>query len=728
MTLHLVLTISLHDQRYHGMSEWPPAPARAFQALVAGAARGGDLPSEFFTALQWLETLPPPTIIAPLRKRGARVELFVPNNDLDAVGGDPRNIGGIRAKKTVEPWLLEGDPAFKYVWKLNDSSEQCATLVTLSSHLYQFGRGVDMAWAQCELLEETALSELLITTRGQVFRPSSGLGELQLSCPTPGSLTSLVIRHAAMRKRLQVEGRGKNALTLFSQPPKAAFKPAVYASESQCRVYELRDSFAEANFYPWRLSESSSLVQLIRDGVAERLSKALPEQTSLIEAFLVGRSTDGQAKVDKTRRVRIIPLPSTGHEHADHAVRRILVEVPSECPLRAGDVFWAFSGFEPVDHDTSELGPFILTEADRPEKFLKHFVPEQGATTWQSLTALALPESAKRRRIEPARQRQEAKGAQEVLNEEAKAIGAVLSAIRHAAVPARAVSVQVTRTPFHPRGATAVSFGAGTRFSKHQLWHAEVTFDKPLIGPLVLGDGRFLGLGVMAPLNNLPEIYSFGVVAGLSETFDPEGVARSLRRAVMARVQAVIGQRMPLPSFFSGHERQSSKFATEQHLHFTVDPDNGTLHVITPHVARRDTRHTLESHLRTLQTALANFTELRSGKYGILTLEARPQLLQQSDRLFTSSSTWHSVTPYLVTRHAKRTTADDAIIADVEVECARAKIPAPTSITVEKVKGVSGKGLSGFVRLTFPRVIQGPLLLGRSRHLGGGLFRAIEQD
>lgn len=730
MTQHLVLTITLHDQRYHGMSEWPPAPARVFQALVAGAARGGELPPESVTGLQWLEGLPPPIIVAPLRKRGARVELFVPNNDLDAVGGDARNIGTIRAKKTVEPWLLEGEPSFKYVWQVSDDSEQCAVVIAIANHLYQLGRGVDMAWAQAELVGETGVDELLLTTRSQVFRPSVGLGEHQLLCPAPGSLASLMIRHAAMRKRLQTEGRGKNARTLFSQPPKPAFRPAVYASEVQRRVFELRESRTETAFYPWRLNEASRLVELIRNGVADRLSQALPKQASLIETFLIGRPTDEQGKVDKARRVRIIPLASIGHEYADHAVRRVLVEVPSECPLRADDVFWALSGFEPISPDTGELGPFILTDAEDPEEFLhNHFVSERGATTWRSITALALPDSAKRRRIDPTRQKEEAKRAREVLHEEASAVGAVLSSVRHAAVPARAVRVHVQRTAFHPRGANAESFGAGTRFSKHQLWHAEVTFDKPISGPLVLGDGRFLGLGVMAPLNNVPVIFSYVVAEGLSEAFTPEEVAQALRRAVMARVQATIGQRTQLPSFFSGHEEKSSRRAAEPHLHFTVDPHDGTLHVIAPHVARRcAASRTERAHLDTLQTALANFNELRAGRSGILTIEAHPPNLEQSDGLFTSSSTWHSVTPYMVTRHAKKTTAHDAIIEDVKAECATAKLPVPTSVTVENVKGIPGKGLSGFVRLTFPRVVQGPILLGRSRHLGGGLFRATAQS
>ena len=68
---NLVLTIRLHDARYHGATEWPPAPARVFQALVAGVARGNSIPSTAARAFEWLETLAPPVIAAPKARAGS---------------------------------------------------------------------------------------------------------------------------------------------------------------------------------------------------------------------------------------------------------------------------------------------------------------------------------------------------------------------------------------------------------------------------------------------------------------------------------------------------------------------------------------------------------------------------------------------------------------------------------------------------------------------------------
>ena len=147
MTQHLVLTIRFHAPRYHGTADWPPAPARVFQALVAGVARGNTLPAESARALAWLERLPPPIIAAPRMRTGSRVELFVPNNDADAVGGDPANIGEIRVKKVVLPRLLEEGTPLLYAWELPPSaSEHAPGVVEAAESLYQLGRGIDMAW------------------------------------------------------------------------------------------------------------------------------------------------------------------------------------------------------------------------------------------------------------------------------------------------------------------------------------------------------------------------------------------------------------------------------------------------------------------------------------------------------------------------------------------------------------------------------------------------------
>ena len=77
---------------------------------------------------------------------------------------------------------------------------------------------------------------------------------------------------------------------------------------------------------------------------------------------------------------------------------------------------------------------------------------------------------------------------------------AVWQALRHAGVRLRPEVIRVQREPFESNGERAEPFAEDTRFSKHRLWHVEVKFRDGVEGPLVIGDGRFLGLGIMVPL------------------------------------------------------------------------------------------------------------------------------------------------------------------------------------------------------------------------------------
>ncbi|MGB7598967.1 MAG: type I-U CRISPR-associated protein Csb2, partial [Candidatus Sulfotelmatobacter sp.] len=112
----LLIPVRFHDGRYHGSGEWPPSPARLFQALVAGAARGQNLSQHEVEAFEWLESLDAPLIAAPSAFKGQPFRNFVPNNDLDAVGGDPNRIGEIRAAKAVRAYTFDAAVPLLYAW------------------------------------------------------------------------------------------------------------------------------------------------------------------------------------------------------------------------------------------------------------------------------------------------------------------------------------------------------------------------------------------------------------------------------------------------------------------------------------------------------------------------------------------------------------------------------------------------------------------------------------
>ena len=85
MARRLCISVKFLAQRYHG-EEWPPSPARLFQAFVAGANTGCRVldGSSSHEALKWFEELSPPEIIASDATAGSSYRAYTPNNDTDS--------------------------------------------------------------------------------------------------------------------------------------------------------------------------------------------------------------------------------------------------------------------------------------------------------------------------------------------------------------------------------------------------------------------------------------------------------------------------------------------------------------------------------------------------------------------------------------------------------------------------------------------------------------------
>jgi len=721
MSHALVIRVHFHDGRYHGAGDWPPSPARLFQALVAAAGLNGQLAAAR-ESLQWFESkrLPSAPIIgAPNARRGQRVMFYMPNNDLDSVQGDPRRVAEIRtAKKFFSPWLFDVATPFLYVWQdVADADERHAqAIVSLANHLYQLGRGIDMAWASGELLGPSAVDGVLASYAGPVYRPSAGDCGIALPCQQPGSLASIEKRYQACRRRFEVKLKGRTVRLTLRQAPRPMFRSVTYDSPPSRRVYDLRETGPEARFFVHRVSRAFDLVEWIRDEAARRLRAALPASHDAIERAVIGRKADGADDGPTSQRIRIIPLPSIGHPHADRGIRRVVVEVPSSCPFRADDVHWAISGIE--------RGGELVVSPSADERMLSHFT--DAARTWRSVTPVALPQSAARRRIEPARIADEAKGGSERAAEEAKAAAAVVQALRHANARTTPEAIRVQREPFDLSGERAEAFADGARFTKHRLWHVEITFATAVEGPLVIGDGRFLGLGVMAPVLSSDGIHVFDVESGLAASPDPEALARALRRAVMARVQEVLGG-AAMPAYFSGHVADGGpvRAAVSSHLAFAFDPAAARLLVVAPHALdRRPPSPEERNYLRVLQESLRDLRELRAGSAGLLVL--RPAWIAPvGDPLTSTSRVWETLTWYCVNRHAKEVHPSQALRIDLQEECQRRGLSKP-EVEVLEFRGVPSAGLMGRVKLLFAAAVKGPLLLGKTRYRGGGLFRAEE--
>ena len=483
----LLVAVRFHEGRYHGAGGWPPAPAKLYQALLAGAANGAMIPDVARDALDWLECLPPPTIAAPRGAPGQRFTVFVPNNDIDAAlsrknASDIEDAKAtVRVGKTVRPILFDDTKPLLYCWYFDDDDSRAKVLCELAECLYRFGRGIDMAWAKADVLDANVAQERIIEQGDIVYRPSvGGDASRDLLCPQPGTARSLIARFEGMRTRFRRGGTNRKPVRVFVQPAKPLLASVAYNAPPICLVFALRGTEARSGFAAQRLSEAASLVATVRDRAAARLCEAIPALARDVERYLVGR---GATDADKAARVRIVPLPSIGHPHADMAIRRLAIHVPQSCPLRADDVAWAFAQVAWTDADgviLAELQP--VDDGVMAERYARR------ERCWRSVTPLALM-NARRRRIDPVRARSEAKDAAERSSEEARAVHAIRQALRHAEVGMSPTSVHVQREPFDNDGELAEAFATDTRFPKEALWHASLTFASPLGGPLLLGDG-----------------------------------------------------------------------------------------------------------------------------------------------------------------------------------------------------------------------------------------------
>lgn len=704
----LVVTVNLHLPRWHGVGDWPPSPLRLHQALLAGVCLGrGSAPDQAeIEALAWLESQPPPSILAPFAVPGTRFTMFVPNNDLDSVGGDRARIAEIRDGKRVQPWLLTSPPQFRYFWELGEQDQPpFQALQSAARRLYQLGRGVDPAFADATLLSESEINDLRRSWPSQIWPPAPE-SELILPCPTSGTLQSLRERHHDFQRRLR-SGR-------LQQPAPAKSVRTGYGRQPQLILFELRAPLATAGFAPWPLRRAHAFVLAVRNALAARLIAALPANESFIRSALIG---NGAGERDKLTRIQIIPLPSIGTEHTDTSIRRVLVRYPSASPLDLADLAWGLTGLE------IENGSAVLVPAD-DTRMLSHYGASNDAgntsESWRTVTPVALPN------LHPVPDQQNGSDRAALLQ---KLSHSLRQAVRHAGIETEVAEVSIQREPWQRRGERAENFAAGPRFHAGRLWHAQVRFTQPIAGPLALGDGRYLGLGVLAPVpNGLPGVLILPLARDSRPLLQHRRIVlTALRRALMSLAASADGS---IATLFSGHDDAEGPAASGQHRHIYLLA-RSNLHnlqfdellVLAPWSVDRSYRPDFTTQ-RQFAAVVARLTELRAGAAGLLKLEA-PHPPPSDDRIFASSTAWASSSPYTPTRNPKsRKDWPDFASDDLITECQRRHLPRP-EVTIRSLSIGPRGGAAVDARLDFPDPVQGPILLGRTAHYGGGLFLPI---
>ncbi len=203
-----------HGAGFGGGATWPPSPARLFSALFAGAGSPPALPPSAELALQFLETLGPPRIAAPIARSGALPRNPVPHTGGDALPGDPPSVAEPRVAKDQEPLLFDGETPLLYAFLLPPGGNvPGADLAELALGLRQLSGEQHPAHARAMRVDAPTLERLM---GGPGLRQSwpqdwivapfpsfdgAAAGEdlaqsvgIRLLCPRPGSLLRLQTR------------------------------------------------------------------------------------------------------------------------------------------------------------------------------------------------------------------------------------------------------------------------------------------------------------------------------------------------------------------------------------------------------------------------------------------------------------------------------------------------------------------------------------------------------
>lgn len=768
MTLWFSIEVRILTGRYHGRDqytrpEWPPTPLRLFQAITAGALSGrwaveGRDASE--KASRWLESLGVPELVlaAPAYTLKS-YRIAVPNNQADQhlpalrKGAHlDRLLASDKELKVVRPRIVGRAPLI-YAWRIEEADRGAAKVArAVVRRLTVIGTGLDHAVADVRIGPDRPCADGTVS-----WQPGAS--------PCEGTLDSLMMRHRANLERLAAGSLRENLPPVRYQRPPSAADMAMHL------LFAIRTPSDESDApLPLDPKDTAILAQAIRVKLAERFTEAVrrrpqaaphtsPEE---IERLVVGR---GAEAADTAIRLWIAPLPSIGHEHSDGLLRRVLVKVPAAFRLPAESVRRALDGCEiEVGARSSPLRVRLVPiegdnerERSMSARYLGH------ARIWRSVSPVVLPGC---RPASPgARVRTSSMSAEEAqmrADARRRKDEAALfeKSLKHAGLE-RVAAFRLRREPFRPQQprADAAWRLPASRHEPQCVWlagrprlHAEILFDEPQPGPILIGDGRFLGLGLFHTVRDETP----GRPEAARYRLGPNGRPRIERTVFIADVlrRALMAGGYP-PQEFSGHGADGPLRADPAHAHAFFLPEDADGDGLIDHLTvycrygfsdiARDRLHQLR------QLWWRGGRGSAAGGEVDVSLEASgpPEAIPGLVPLVAPSRIWRSATPYFMPRFRKRSemAADRAILVRDQVRrewtLRFPDAPLPEVKLLDASDHINGRRQIDFVRsdrdlvapdrrgslvrLQFPAPVTGPIALGRSAHFGLGLFVAEKE-
>lgn len=468
MTQHLCISVTFLDPLFHGQGdedpEWPPSPMRLAQALMAGAragCRGKAWTPDRAEALGLLAAQPP-LIVGPPAQLATRSTYFVPNNDSDKVFDRQDRL----TSKVARPRRLLGSDTVHYVWPIEPSEDGRAPLLCEeANHLLALGWGIDQVVGRGRLLSEAEIGEL----PGRRWRAwdSHRTGIQAWRVPTEGFVGDLEEAHRSFIQRLHGGS--------YRPPRKPTHFESVHYLSSTALPARAYAAFELPEGVGFRGERVAVVAAMFRSLTCRSAKDDTHEFPGGAEVYVAGHvNADGRTPP----RFTYLPLPTIGHEHADGGIRRLLIAEPfGDDGMHAS---WAQQRLRNAtlrDEHGEERG--VLLDLWRPQsrRVVARYVRE--SQQWFSVTPVVIPG------LDDGKQ--------------SKAEGLFLKAVVHAGLPLEAIeSVTLRKAPFWPGAEHPRCYFVPDYLRPFGRWHVAMRFNEPVPGPLAIGAGRHVGLGLFA--------------------------------------------------------------------------------------------------------------------------------------------------------------------------------------------------------------------------------------
>lgn len=529
-----------------GRAEWPPHPARFFSALVAALHDREEVDQVERAALLWLEQQSAPSMwVDPEPKVGRRQvqDVYVPVNDvtlgLDTeirrAEGILQQAGSGSARKAAEKKLaaarrapLEADlnptlsaletatalmpapfvgyggkkegrvqrqqgrtrqvrkfpvvtpetPIFAFLWRDADAEEHREALERLCARVTRLGHSSSLV--RCNVVDRIISPTLIPRDDGDTTLRVIGPGQLE-------RLEHAFAYHHGVENRV-----------LPARPQNYGFasRVAVPASPAQSVFSTDWVIFERVGGSRPVTSRSTDLAQALRGALLEQHGKEdLP-------ATLSGHKESGPTEQP---HIAFVPLPFVGSEHADGAIMGCAVVLPLQ--LLSSDremLFRLVAKWEKNRADErgiltlagGTLPPFKVRRVDiSAKKSLSTGLWCRSSKRFITATPIALDKN-------PGNLRSNQHGTAHKAALEAQRI---ISDSCLSVVGVRPLSIEVSLAPLlsgaqHVR--QFLPWPGRPGLTPRVRVHAEVRFEMPVRGPVLLGAGRYFGLGLCLPVDD----------------------------------------------------------------------------------------------------------------------------------------------------------------------------------------------------------------------------------